>query len=486
MPVILADDGDHVNIMTLAEGLLPHLLPIRALDFRRLVRLLSSSKYLPGSLHVRNRLLHPFLVGEDAHGPLPAGKLDISTAWDRVFKGEDPVAGWAIGSVPTDLLAVSSEEASKPEARRTQGPWGVFLLSPGLLYKQEGIKSDGRSPPRTPRLDLWLSKPSTQDESSSGLLRAIIERVVPHLLLRSRREREAEGDEVQQAGTQGSKIKWMCCGFDESEAEGVRRLAQVAQSDDDNPARGLAITFDNPCLRFIGSSEVLSGAPAIHHEKDGDEEEWRLDQIREEDIRDVISTNKIPYPPFYVRDHAHISSLVRRRRPSSGGEKVHDEAAGWTYFHSNLSVASLYVRPDYRSSKITVKQSNLPPQDGQDEPVSGDGSAIPQKMGIGTLVSLDLAQKLVQAQRKLLAALNLDDLLLPPTGQEGSSDDMQRFGFRIGPCDVLAESELGNVGAHAFMVKGPKFRQAGLNSWMLVELRGSLPSEEDLDIPQSS
>ncbi|KAL9936579.1 hypothetical protein V8E36_004647 [Tilletia maclaganii] len=457
------------------------LVPIQTLDLRRLIRLLSSPAALPGSYHVRNRLLHAFLIDPDDFPPGP--RSAVERPWDRVLK--HGYAGWAVGAVPKSLLLLPTGDQARAVETSTAPPapestadnvepgasWGIFFLSPGTVPDDDPEK-------RTPRLDLWLSTSSATDEESFGILSDVVERIVPNLILReSYKERAALGLSSPSASEPRRRVRFMCCSFDEDEAETVRRLqARRAQVHPES----FLIRSDDPCIRFasptlpdprttgVSSSHLV--APVI-----ADDGGWKLDTIKEADIPDVVSTNKIAFPEQYVRQHIHISSLLRRRRRrsqtrSGGASEAGDqyEAVGWTYFHSNLHVASLYVRPEYRTFKIPLQQS-------QSEADAGEPA---QSIGIGTLVTLDLTHKLVQAQRAALAALDLEDILEPSSEFAEGYARNPRHSIALGPCDVLAESEIGNVGAHAFMERGPKFRRAGVTSWIRVDLEVK-PEAED-------
>ncbi|KAK0530929.1 hypothetical protein OC842_003764 [Tilletia horrida] len=465
-----------------ASGAPRALFPIRALDLHALVRHLSSPRALPASFHVRNRLLHAFLDDPTQFPPAPGSwrlQHDRNPLWDRVLK--DGNRGWAAGAVPSALMLAARDQDGLDNRNKTANGdqdedacWAVFFLSPGFARdaspgQGQGQGQPGRVPIPTPRLDLWLSRPSMTDSTSSALLSDIIERIVPALLLEQQHEGGAAPRpelEPEPAAAERKRVRFMCCSFDESEAESVRRLraARVARDGDDD---AFQIRLDNRCLRFVGSSSssrATTGSGPTRVLPAGGE--WKLDSIEEADIPQVVATNKIPFPASYVRNHRHISSVIRRRCRRPAGEEEEDswEPVGWTYSHSNLFVASLYVRPEHRTSKIPILQD-----DGQSTQTQTQIG-----IGIGTLVTLDLTDKLVQAQRAALAALGLEeDIYLRPSeaDAQGYADNPQlRGGGPIGPCDVVGESEEDNLTAHAFVSRGPKFRPAGTTSWMLLDI----------------
>ncbi|KAK0569019.1 hypothetical protein OC861_001360 [Tilletia horrida] len=487
------------------------MTPLRSLDLPLLIRNLSEPVNLPESFHIRNRLLHAFLL-DPSFSPSPvrssnrrrgngsAGSL-LRNAWETVWERNGILEGWAVGDVPAGLIkygsstgeARSAVDSAIEDSRRThpdkktRSPWGILLLSQARKADRSIMSTGGAPPPEpvvdphrrpeTLRLDLWLDQSCTPGSPTANLAISILETLVPRLL----QKHSAPPLDEKQKGTKEEEdvsLKVLFCSFEETLADLVHGRA------DDAPDR-VKITFDNPCIRYIGSSD---SQPRFVTQQGEDESEqkgglwyslsapWRLGSLSKEEpeiIEEVMRTNKIPFPRQYVESHVHISTAVFCD-DDDDNEAESKKPVGWAYFHSDLAIASLFVKPDFRRRKVEARLVST------DEINEGCVQTSSSSSSSRWSSWANISHKLAEAQTAILDALRLGEMICACVGDDVERAEGYRsnpkYGYGIGPCDVVGETEVGNAGARRFMEEGAGFRAGGKTSWMQVEL--VIPQDE--------
>ena len=240
--------------------------PLEDLDYARLISHLSDPARIPHSLWIRNQYL-THLVQLD--------KLPSGAGWEE-FKRATPFSvDVAVGDVPGDLLASS---AAKEGGNKGGKPWAIVrVASSSMMIHAKGTPNsiDSGNLGTELKLMIWLSSETDQGADVAATTRELVQGIADETLPRIIHKHfpgrgDAEGNfTIMLHGASGTLV------------EHIRGL----------PASRLrANGYYSPCTVFLHTFSEADRSIVDAQQEDLLDGKWRIDWIREEDLKLVSRT----------------------------------------------------------------------------------------------------------------------------------------------------------------------------------------------------
>jgi GNAT superfamily N-acetyltransferase len=380
------------------------------LDYRGLIKELSSPPNYPTSAHIRNHLLAAYAAFTC---PFDLSKQDQWKTYHEYRKG---VQLMAIGDVPSHvLLQQSSNKDDDGNVRNDLDDdngclWSIVIVFPSHTPGWQELDKDVKKTTgiwHTKRLAIWLSSESSSRRSTGPvsidnipsasraeeeMLWFIFHDVIPQASLQlamhlgeepgSQSQSELQLQSPNDAGLVVDLFAvneaWVCL------------LRKWTSAGDEQ----IKLTRANPCMTFVKEE-----AEALNDIADFPPQ-YSVSTIESKEEMSLVQTsNSLTFPLWYVEQRKHISILVFDNDPplpqtldntppqplSYPTKRQTGSPVAWAYAHDDLSLASLHVAEPYR------------------------------RLGLGKYSVDAMARKLIQAQKQAVRLARCDDVPLLQT-----------------------------------------------------------------------